>query len=184
MENPYQAPSASPHEQPQAPHPDLFHDGECLIVRDGTTLPPICVKTGVDLTGPSRSRKLSWHPQWVTFTILISLLIYVVLAAIMTKRARVQYFSTPEAHRSWRLGLAGAWVFCLLGVVLLIAGFIASAEGIHFVWPIGLVMLIAGIVLSCTKARLMSVKKIEDGWVWLKLPKKTIDAFQSLATPY
>jgi len=184
MENPYQAPSASIQQSPEDLHPDLFHDGQCLIVRDGTVLPPICVKTGVDISGPVRQRKLSWHPPWVTITILVSLLIYVILAAIMTKRARVQYFSTPEAHRSWRLGLAGAWIFSLLGVVVLIGGLAVSYDMGHFIWPIGLVMLIVGMVLSFTKARLMGVKKIEEGWVWLKLPKESFAAFQAHANPY
>jgi hypothetical protein len=51
-------------------------------------LPRVCMKCGAPAE-VERSKLFSWHPGWVIVLILIGLLVYVVVAFVLTRRRRV-----------------------------------------------------------------------------------------------
>src|SRR5579871_4414997 len=82
-------------------------------VRD---LPEVCMRCGAPAT-VVRSRKFSWQPQWVIVLLFFGLLPYLIVAIILTKRARVEVplCDTHKNHWRWRL-------FFLIGGPLILVG--------------------------------------------------------------
>jgi hypothetical protein len=84
-------------------------------------LPPRCMRCAAPST-TIRSRKFSWHPQWVTVLLFVGLLPYVIVALILTKKARVEVplCDRHKHHWLWRLlFLAGVPVVLVVGTFLL-----------------------------------------------------------------
>jgi hypothetical protein len=87
-------------------------------------LPPVCAKCGAR-SAVRPPKTFSWHPSWVIVTILLGLLVYVVLALVLTKRMTVP-LPLCKRHRSyWRNralfvygGLAGLALLAVGGGVL------------------------------------------------------------------
>lgn len=53
-------------------------------------LPHVCMKCGVETTEDEEVTKtFNWKPGWINITILVALLVYIILAAVMTKRMTV-----------------------------------------------------------------------------------------------
>src|SRR5262245_2627535 len=77
----------------------LWRRGNTLIMHKQAPLPPICVKSNQYATQWLK-RNLQWHNPWIALTLLISPLIYIIVALIVTKRATINIGLTDEwMHR-------------------------------------------------------------------------------------
>src|SRR5690349_19000028 len=91
--NPYAAPQVVnaevvPGPTPVQGFPGLWRQGNVLVMHKQAPLPPICLKSGLPATQWLR-RNLQWHEPWLALTILAGVLVYVIIALIMTKRATI-----------------------------------------------------------------------------------------------
>jgi hypothetical protein len=93
---------------------DLWFEGRRNTVYD---LPPVCMKCGADAT-VIRKRQFSWYPPWIWILFLISILPFVIVALILTKRGTVEipFCSKHKNHFLWRLLAGGGGVAALVGV--------------------------------------------------------------------
>jgi len=164
QDNPYAPPDASPH---GLATPDgageLFRDGEILVAKDGTLFPDRCVRCN-EVTDGFRFRKtFHWHlPAWYAL-VLLSLFIYVVVALVVRKKASFELALCPR-HRSRR-----QWGFAI-GFGLPIVAFMlmmATEENLVAFWAF-LLALLVGVVVGIIGTRVLTCKKIDDGYAYLK----------------
>src|SRR5437762_2396026 len=92
-------------------------------------LPPVCMVCGAGAT-VHKSKQFSWHPPWVGVLVLISPVIYIIVALILTKRQRI---ATPlcDRHSSyWWLfpALLVLSVLAIIGVGILGAMVVSAAD--------------------------------------------------------
>jgi hypothetical protein len=86
-------------------------------------LPMVCMRCGEPAT-LVKTKKMAWFPRWVFLLFLVHLLVLVVVALILTKRARLQA-PLCEQHR-WHWLVRQVFVgLSLLGLAVYVAGLVA-----------------------------------------------------------
>jgi hypothetical protein len=136
-----------------------------MVLRPETTLPDRCVCCNAPTQGYRLKRNLYWHPPWYYLLILISILVYAIVALCIRKKA-VIYISLCEAHRIQRKWfITGSWVAAFLGLGLLIAG-IAGYGG--WLALLGVVLLLGALICGAVKGAVVSAARIDREFVWVK----------------
>jgi len=167
--NPYAAPLTDL-ATPRAPNEvGVWRDGTMLVMSKDAELPDRCLKCNAPAGGWKLKRKLTWHPQGYYLLVLFNLIIYAIVAMIVRKTAKVR-----------RRQIALAWVLCLLGPVVLIAGGASETElksavgqdaaNIVIVSLIvgGLLILLTGLIFAVLASKVATPLKIDKRFVWLK----------------
>ena len=182
-QNPFadQSPQINPYAAPQVAQPfevkppanyqgGVWREGKFLVIHQRAQLPPICVKSGAPSTTWLK-RDLSWHHPLCYLGLLAGLIPFVIIALLMTKKATVHIGLSEEwAQRrktrimiGWGLGLAGLALF-IGGIVLAANEFELGVLGI----PLGFIVGLCGLVAGNSGAAMVTPKKIDDNYVWLK----------------
>src|SRR4051794_30101898 len=105
--------SANPYSPPKAAleahaHGEYWRDGKNVMCRPGSTLPPRCVKCNEPALQGMKARKLYWHHSaWYLF-VFVNIVIYVIVAMIVRRKAVVTYGICAK-HRNRR------WLFIAIG---------------------------------------------------------------------
>ncbi len=174
--NPYASPQfasgpAMPQPQ-QGGFPGLWRQGNVLVMHKQAPLPPICLKSGLPATQWLR-RNLQWHEPWIAITIVAGLLIYVIIALIMTKRASLMIGLTDEwaARRKTRIFIALG--ITLAAIALGIAGIVLGNQGRGYEGWFSLIALAGFVLIGAAlygqyACRLVWPQRITDQYVWLK----------------
>jgi hypothetical protein len=158
--------------EPAAAFPGLWRQGNVLVMHKQAPLPPICLKSGQPAT-KWLPRNLQWHEPWLALTILIAIPVYIVIALIMTKRARLIIGLTDEWAARRRTRMMIALGIALASVVMAIAGiFLGNLESGNEGWfvllPLAIVNLILAALYGQYACRLVWPKRITDQYVWVK----------------
>jgi len=151
-----------------APPPSLllWRSGRVLVIGQGAALPDRCVKCNAPANGQRLLRKLYWHSPYIYLLILLNLIIYLIVAIIVRKMARVE-IGLCDAHRRQRwLAIGYGWLGALGGLGLFIVGLANDWNAGVVVF--GLVAFIAGMVLGVVKGPVVSAKRITPEFVWIK----------------
>ena len=90
--------------------------GNLLVVSRDAVLPPYCVRCGRPATAPFLKKRFSWHPQWLYVFILFALLLYAILAGIMSK-GMVLHLPLCSKHREHYNAIKLAALILLLGCI-------------------------------------------------------------------
>lgn len=156
-------------QQPYFPPPmhgleTIWRDKSTLVMTKEALLPNRCIKCN-EPTGERLKRKLTWHHPALYLTILISILVYAILAMVIRKTATVNvgfcedHLSTRRRHLAitWILGIAGLLFLPLAGVL----------EDGTFVF-IGLLLLLVTAIYGIVTLRVVVPTKIDNHFVWLK----------------
>ncbi|WP_265594661.1 hypothetical protein [Haloferula sp. BvORR071] len=166
--NPYSAPATTD----TAPPPgSLFYRHEnFLMIRDGAVLPARCIKTNQpqEVKDWNKQVQLTWTPPWIYIFLPFALLPVLLLASLMSKRAKVTYTLCREERSRLVKRKTLATLGFFAGVAILIAGLVYlenSAAG-----PVAIVaailMVASLVVIAITNA--VSVRKHKDGWFTVK----------------
>ena len=151
---------------PQPLSESVWRDGQSLVMASGAELPCRCARCNSPVTRPPIKRTLYWHQQWIYLLIVLSLLIYVIVALIVRKKA-VARIPLCDQHRQKRwMIIAASWLMALVGIGTFAAG-VGAQTGGGAALLAGLVLFITGIVLGIWKGRLVVAKKIDSGKVWI-----------------
>ena len=110
--NPYAAPKAALEDRAGAGY---WRDGKHAVVTPGGALPPRCIRCNEPAVQPMKTHKLSWHHGGWYLLILVNILIYVIVALIVRKRAQVTYGLCAQHHKRRRLFSAIGWIGFFLG---------------------------------------------------------------------
>jgi hypothetical protein len=152
---------------PQTRTENLWRKGKALVVPLGGALPCRCARCNQPVSRPQIRRTVYWHVPWVYLLILVSLLIYIIVALIIRKKAVVQV-SLCDRHRTQRgLVIAGSWLAALAGIAsFVVAGNVLEHAGLWVL--VGVVLLIAGIAFGVTLGTLVRAERIDEQVVHLR----------------
>jgi hypothetical protein len=158
----------------------VWRDDKTLIMRKDALLPPRCLKCN-EPTKLQLKRNLSWHPQLVYLVVLLNLIIYVIIALIVRKTAKVAY-PLCAAHLSRRRkAIAIGWLVSLLGIATMIVGGAAMSDNPAPAFVAGAVLLLGGIFGGVLGAQTVQLKKIDKLFVYLgKVDPAYLDALPEL----
>ena len=84
-------------------------------------LPPVCMVCGEAATTTSR-QTFRWHPPWVIVLILVGVLVWVIVAIILTKSMTVEAPVCDEHKGHWFKRKLIGWLAVLLGIAAFFAG--------------------------------------------------------------
>ncbi len=93
-----------------------YRNGDKLVVPNGAPLPGYCVKCGEPVTGELVRKKFQWHNPWLVLLVLISPIVYLIVALIVVKRAELLVPMCPEHIQRRKNLLIATWVL-LLGFI-------------------------------------------------------------------
>lgn len=147
----------------------LWCQGNLLVMNKYAPLPDRCVKSNEPASGRLK-RNLSWHHPAVYAAILAHLFIYIILALVMRKTATIYIGLSDEWFARRRRTILISWISVLLSFVLIGVGFANVDTGNNLVWLIlvGFVLFFGGLIYGLIAARMVSAKRIDDTYVWLK----------------
>jgi len=141
------SPSANPYAPPRAaldtqPADEYWREGKVLVMRVGSALPPRCVRCNQPAVQPTKSRWLYWHhPGWFLL-ILINVLIYVLVALAVRRKAKVAVGLCAKHRQRRRVFLSIGWGGFALGLAIIFSQLSGeSAAGLGM-----LIILFAAIV--------------------------------------
>jgi hypothetical protein len=148
----------------------LWRQGTLLVMHKQAPLPEICLKSNQKATRRLK-RNLQWHHPALAFLILVGVLVYVIVALILTKRATIQLPLTEEwyARRKSRLLIAWSWgllslAFIPLGIALAVQ---TEQGGYALLAVLGFVSGLAALIYGQYACSLVRPKRITDEYVWL-----------------
>jgi hypothetical protein len=91
-------------------------------------LPPVCIVCGAEATATSR-QTFRWHPPWVIVLILVNLLIWAIVALLLTKTMTMDAPVCDEHKGHWFKRKLIGWGAVLLGLAVF-AGGVAVSVGL------------------------------------------------------
>jgi hypothetical protein len=142
----------------------IWRDQATLVMTKDASLPDRCVKCNAPANGLRLKRRLAWHYPVLYLVALIALLIYVILAAMLSKRATV-FLGLCQTHFQRRRKQTA------IGWLLLAAGLITAIAAIAYDYPLlalaGFSALLFAAFFLVLVSRVVVVKKIDDRLVWL-----------------
>lgn len=180
----YPTPEFNPYASPQAPPPQfqpppyqgydpligIWRQGKLLVMHKAAPLPDRCVKSNQPANGRTLKRKLHWHHPAAYLALLANLIIYIIVASILTKTATIQIGLSEPWFARRRRRIFVAWGVVLLGCVMIGVGIsqIEAENGLAALILGGFVVALGGAIYGVIAARLVTPKKITDTHVWLK----------------
>jgi hypothetical protein len=170
FDNPYAPPKAAPpivdFLTPESK--GLWRKGDLLVMHKRTPLPARCVKSNMPADRRLK-RSLYWHHPAIYLSILISILVYIILAVVLRKNATIHIGLSEEWFARRRRAIAISWLLSLGSIGAFFTG-AALVEQDWAVWLIGLspLVFLIGILYGLIGARLVVAKRISDDYVWLK----------------
>jgi hypothetical protein len=179
--NPYAPPADNPMAIGPVPQAGCWRDGDAAVVRPPTAeLPNRCVRCNQPTDGFRLEKKLYWHSPILYIAILVSPLIYVVIAMILRKTVTIRFGLCPGHRARRRNGMLIGWLGALLSITACTAGIAADAPEAIF-GGIGLFVIlpIVGIVM----AHVIQPKKIEHHLAWLKVGKPFLESLEAARGP-
>jgi hypothetical protein len=177
-QNPYAAPSTDTDFASLRAGSDqgIYREGQFLVIpAQGASLPGRCVVCNAPATVPL-TRKLFWHPPGYYFLILISWVIYVIVAMIVRDRAQFELWLCQQHARRRRtgilIGVVGS-IVCFCSIFATLASNSNSAAP-YLLLVLGFVgSLVAGILM----ARTVSAQRIDKQRAWLRVGRPFLDSF-------
>ena len=149
---------------PPPPSGGIWRDKKTLVMAKEAALPDRCVKCNAPANGLRLKRKFSWHHPILYLFVFGAALLYVIIAAVLSKRATVYLGLCQEHFQRRRKHLAIGWLLLLLGLVTPIP---AIAYDYLIFALLGVIVFIFGVVWLVVVSRVVSVKRIDDRLVWL-----------------
>jgi hypothetical protein len=170
-ENPYESPvTAELVVDAQVLHTDgLWRKGHLLVMRKTARMPNRCVKSNQPTERRLR-RSLSWHHPAIFLTILAGVLVYIIVALILTKRATIYIGLSNEWFAKRRRVILIAWTIVLASIAMFVLGFAWIDQNDAAGWLIlaGFLGFMIGAIYGLVGARMVAPTRIDDEFVWLK----------------
>ena len=173
--NPYATPQIAGY-QPnmpgvgQNPYAGLWRRGNVLVMHKMAPLPDICLKSNQPAQRRLK-RTMYWHHPAIYIAVLISPLIYIILALCLQKNATIHIGLTDEWYVRRRTRMLIAWSTVLIGGLLFALGIMIGdqSEGAAVGLVLsGLLLPLAGLIYGLIACRLVSPERITDQYVFIK----------------
>lgn len=181
--NPYAPPqTAQPHALLPGAAPGegegFWREGDCVVMsKVGCVLPNRCVVCNDAATEVFAGRHY-WHTGWLYLTIVLSLLLYLILALVMRKDAAVALPLCTRHAKRRRLGKLIGWGGFLVSLGLLFAG---AFMGILELLGVSVLGMLAAAIAARILTNVAQVKKIDDHLAWFKVGPAFLASVQTTA---
>ena len=143
----------------------VWRDGNTLVMTKDALLPDQCVKCNAPTHGYRLKRNFSWHPPVLALLIFVGLIVYVLVAAFVSKRATVHIGVCTEHMQRRRNLLIVGWSMLAIGLITPVIAFANEYVGIAL---LGMLLVVVAAIWLVLAARVVKVKCIDDRYVWLK----------------
>src|SRR5258708_25219328 len=147
-----------------APMPQgAWASGNILIVSRDAILPPFCVKCGRPAEPNLFPKKFSWHPQWVYIFILFAILIYAIVATVISKKMKLKVplcAKHMEKYKTLRLAAAALLLGCIPEMIL--AGVYLPEAYVGWGIAGGFAALLAGLASLIAFGALLRPPRIDE----------------------
>ncbi len=164
----------------------IWREGKILAMHKMAVLPDVCIKSNEPTNGYRLKRKLSYHHPAIAIAILVNVLLYIILAAILSNRATVMIGLSDRWRRIRRRRIMIGWGGFLLGCAMFIGGIIMLGEqppndAGGFFLIVGIFIGLGFSIYGIFAARLISPKKIDGTYVYIKgAHPDFLDRFESV----
>lgn len=171
--NPYAVPKSQPAAMVMSTE-GVWRQGKLLVMHKMAMLPDVCIKSNQPADGYRLKRKLSHHHPAIALAVLVNVLLYIILAAILSKRVTVMIGLSPRWRAIRKRRILISWIGGLAGLGLMIFGLVTldgpqrnnGAGGILAV--LGIVAMVGFLFYGLLSARMISAKKIDDEYIYIK----------------
>ncbi len=163
--NPYAPPQARVSVRALDDGSQVWREGELAVMTPSGELPPRCVKCNADAVQPIKERTVYWHTPWLYVLILISILVYLIVALIARKSARIGPGLCEEHRRLRNNVILGSLLGAFAGIGLVIAA-IGNSSGALVL--LGGLVLLAAIIVGMMKGRIVYAVRIDANRISLK----------------
>lgn len=161
--NPYGPPLAEivpPAARPAAaktPEYKVWRDGNVVVALRDAPFPPRCIRCNAAVPGGLVERRFSWRSSWWLLLILIATPLYVIVSALVAKRAtHAVALCDRHAERRSRMIYLGLGLI-VLGLPLLLLGHSAAA------WVLlGIASFFAGVLVLFFNVRILKAILIDE----------------------
>ncbi|HJU84120.1 MAG TPA: hypothetical protein VJ600_07900 [Holophagaceae bacterium] len=136
-----------------------------LVLRQGGSLPPRCVKCNAPAELPIKARRVYWHHPALYILAVINVLLYALVGLIVRKQAMVPAGLCAEHRKRRSMGLTVGWVGSLLGLVLGIALVRGDNCGLAM---LAVLLFVGSIVAGMILSRVVYPDRIDKDFVRLK----------------
>jgi len=143
-----------------------WREQSTLVMTKDATLPDYCVKCGAPANGFRLRRRFSWHhPALYLLLFLVGAwLIYLIIAMVLRKKATVYLGLCPQHNQRRRSLLFIGWALFVLTFITMFMGLARDFPVMGLLSLLGILVSIVWLILA---ARVVTVKKIDDRFVWL-----------------
>ncbi len=128
-------------------------------MQKGASLPDRCIKCNGPIEGRRIAKNLYWHPPWVYLLILVNLLVYVIVALLIRKKAPIVVPICDRHQRHRLIAILCSWLMAIGGLVLIPVGAFQGDGVLAFA---GFLICLFGIVLGGVKAIMVAARKITE----------------------
>jgi hypothetical protein len=144
---------------------EMWREGKVLAMRKGGQFPHRCIKCNEPAVAPGRRQKLSWHPPGWYLLIFLAVLLYVIVALIVRKKAVVEVGLCERHQKRVLWGRIVGWggFVALIGLCFGAAGQQSGDLGL-----VALVLALPWLIATVTLNRLLVPHRIDDSFVRLK----------------
>src|SRR5262245_61597309 len=148
----------------------IWRDGKKLVMTKMAELPNVCVKTNQPADGWLR-RKMYWHQPAIYVLLVISPVIYAIVALIVRQKADIRVGLCADRIKRRRWSMAVAVLFGLAGVGLFVMGIRLAGPQPDDVAPFlmlgGVVVAIIAAIVGVTLTRIVRPERITKDYVWI-----------------
>jgi predicted RNA-binding Zn-ribbon protein involved in translation (DUF1610 family) len=150
----------------------IWRDGKKLVMSKTAELPNVCVKTNLPADGWLR-RKMYWHQPALYVLLVISPVIYAIVALIVRQKADIRVGLCAERLNRRRWIMAGAWLVALAGVGLFVMGIRLADAGPRpddvapFLMLGGVLVAVIAAIVGITLTRIVRPERITKEYVWI-----------------
>ena len=98
----------------------IWRSGNALVMHRNAVLPDRCVKTNKPAQGRRLKRKLYWHHPALYLLILLNILIYLIVAIAVRKKAIIEIGVSHETLSKRKRAIIVSWIMSLAGIGLFV----------------------------------------------------------------
>lgn len=166
--NPYAAPAVDLGHRPRDPgNGGLWRNDRVLVMEKTAPLPDACVVCAAPAGGFTLRRRLAWHSPWWYLLLLVNLVVYVVVALIVQRKADIRVGLCAMHRGRRRTWLAVAWSLVAVAVALPMVLIGLSPDSIGYGLIALPILLIVAALVGLYGARVVHPKRIDDTHAWI-----------------
>ena len=143
--------------------PTIWRSKSALVMAKKALLPQRCVKCNAP-TRNTLKRNLRWHHPALYLSILGSLLLYLILAMVLSKSATIHVGLCPTHVAARKRDIIISCFFVLLSFASFFVA--AQMEDMTFVF-VGSVVFLVGVIYGIVRTKVVAPQKIDERYVWL-----------------